>query len=232
MKRSIAVIAVLLAVGCAPGTVLNTASPTASLPSTPSPAATTAGVTAIPTAPPTLATTATPGVTPAAQATASPVATATDVFAGATAAQALLVGLVEPSLRSTCHARDHVYDLEVDSISCGPEDLPFDYSLFGTIGALRDSFQHDVDQAETKPVEDGSCDEGNYLAIYKRDANPVGRVNCRSHTSSSTGALFHVIEWTHEATLVIGYISNRVDAHTWDELIDFWETRAGPFPSR
>ena len=61
---------------------------------------------------------------------------------------------------------------------------------------------------------------------------PAGRVNCREHTSSSTAAMYHVLEWTNDELLVIGYISNRVDVHSWDELITFWQNDAGPFPLR
>ena len=42
-------------------------------------------------------------------------------------------------------------------------------------------------------------------------------------------SLFHVMEWTNDQLLVIGYFSNREDLHTWEELIAFWQEDSGPF---
>jgi len=42
-------------------------------------------------------------------------------------------------------------------------------------------------------------------------------------------SFFHVIEWTSDDLLVVGYISNRADLRSWDDLIAFWQERAGPF---
>ncbi|MEA2676014.1 MAG: hypothetical protein QOJ81_155 [Chloroflexota bacterium] len=133
-----------------------------------------------------------------------------------------------PDLRESCSERDEIYATELASITCGPDDMPFDYSLFDTVGDMDLEFDNDVDGAETPPAESGSCDQGNYLADYDMDGR-VGRVNCREHTSSTTGALFHVIEWTDSNLLVIGYLSIRSDVHTWDELIDFWLNQGGPY---
>ena len=135
-----------------------------------------------------------------------------------------------PDLQASCHVRDQIYATEVISITCGPADLPFDYSLFASVGDLRAAYFYDVAGAETPPQPDGTCPEGNFEAIYERDGGPVGRINCREHTSS-TGSHYHVLEWTHEPLLVIGYISNKVDTHTWDDLIAFWNGKAGPFPA-
>lgn len=90
------------------------------------------------------------------------------------------------------------------------------------------AFDDDVAGAETPPQPNGSCDQGNFLEPYDVDGR-VGRVNCREHTSSSTGAQYHVIEWTDENLLVIGYLSIRVDIHTWNDLIDFWLNQCGPY---
>ena len=133
-----------------------------------------------------------------------------------------------PDLRDTCRERDQIYDREAASITCGPADLPFDYSLFTSSDDMDDAFDDDVAGAETPPEDGGTCSEGNSLDDYDFDGR-VGRVNCREHTSSSTGAQYHVIEWTDENLLVIGYLSIRVDVHTWEELIDFWLNRGGPF---
>ena len=54
--------------------------------------------------------------------------------------------------------------------------------------------------------------------IYPADAVNQSRVNSC------------MCDRTHEALLVIGYISNLAEAHSWDELISFWEEEAGPFP--
>ena len=174
--------------------------------------------TAAPSASPTAAPTATPSPAPT---TPAPTATA------ALSPVELLVSYVHADLRDTCEERDEIYDVELASITCGPDDLPFDYSLFASAADMDAAFDDDVDGAETPPQPDGECNQGNHLAPYDFDGR-VGRVNCREHTSSS-GAQYHVIEWTDEDLLVIGYISNRVDVHTWDELIDFWLNQAGPY---
>lgn len=38
----------------------------------------------------------------------------------------------------------------------------------------------------------------------------------------------HVMEWTHLERLVLGYISNRADLRSCEDLIDFWVKKAGP----
>jgi hypothetical protein len=139
-----------------------------------------------------------------------------------------LVSYAHANLRDTCRERGALYDTEIGSITCGPEDLPFDYSLFDSSDEMDEAFDDDVSGAETPPQPNGECNQGNHLAPFVFDGR-VGRVNCREHTSSSTGAQYHVIEWTDENLLVIGYISNRSDLHTWDELIDFWLNQAGPY---
>lgn len=201
-SRTALLAVVLLSVGC------STAAPTASPTTAPTPAPT-----AAPTAAPTSSPTAAPTPAPTATAALSPVE--------------LLISYAHPDIRDTCHERDQLYDNELASITCGPADLPFDYSLFDSSGEMDAEFDDDVAGAETPPQPDGECNQGNSLAPYDFDGR-VGRVNCREHTSSS-GAQYHVIEWTDENLLVIGYISNRVDVHTWDELIDFWLNQAGPY---
>lgn len=140
---------------------------------------------------------------------------------------------VQASLRDTCHERDEIYATELAAITCGPEDLPFDYSLFDSSDEIDAAFDDDVSGAETPPQPDGECNQGNYLVPYDFDGR-VGRVNCREHTNSTTGAQYHVIEWTDENLLVIGYLSIRTDVHvhTWDELQEFWLNRAGPYATR
>jgi hypothetical protein len=183
-----------------------------------------------PTAPPTVAPTPAPTVPPTPAPTAPPTAAPTATAAPTTALSPveLLTSFVLAELRDSCHEYGPVYDTELGSIECGPEDLPFDYSLFDDPDEMDAAFADDVAGAETPPQPDGECAQGNYLAPYDADGR-VGQVNCREHTSSSTGAQYHIIEWTDENLLVIGYLSIRVDVHTWDELIDFWLNQAGPY---
>jgi hypothetical protein len=175
---------------------------------------------------PTPAPTATPTLAPTAPPTAAPTATA--IPTTALSPIELLISYAPADLRDTCHEYRKVYDAELASIECGPADLPFDYSLFDSSDEMDAAFDDDVAGADTPPQPNGKCNEGNYLEPYDVDGR-VGRVNCYEHTSSSTGSQYHVIEWTDEDLLVIGYISNRVDLHTWDELIDFWLNEAGPY---
>jgi len=93
------------------------------------------------------------------------------------------------------------------------------------------AFDDDVAGAETPPEPDGSCQEGNMLDEYFPQPNvAAGRLNCRIHTNSDTGAEYRIMEWTNNDLLVIGYISNLSEAHSWDELMTFWRAEAGPFP--
>jgi len=209
---------VLLVAAC--GGVTATPTPAATAPPTTPP-------TSAPTAPPTPALpTARPTAPPTALPTAPP--TASFIAEPTLGPSSLLASYAHADLRDTCQERDGIYDAELGSVTCGAEDLPFDYSLFGSQSDMDAAFDDDVAGAETPPEEGGTCAEGNYLSEYDFDGR-VGRVNCREHTSQSTGAHFHVIEWTDQNLLVIGYISNRVDVHSWDELTDFWLNRAGPF---
>lgn len=81
----------------------------------------------------------------------------------------------------------------------------------------------------TPPQQDGRCKDANFEDTYTIGGEIAGRVNCRQHTSSSSGLLYHDIEWTHDELLVLSYISNRADLRSWDELIDFWVEKSGPF---
>lgn len=110
-----------------------------------------------------------------------------------------LTSYVGSDLRDTCHVRSDIesYD-EILSIACGEDDLPFDLSLFSSLSDMNDAYRTDVRGAETPPEPTGTCDQGNFEDEYERDGERVGRVNCREHTSSSSGGQYHVIEWTHE----------------------------------
>ncbi|HUR16591.1 MAG TPA: hypothetical protein VMZ33_04855 [Candidatus Limnocylindrales bacterium] len=144
-----------------------------------------------------------------------------------------LISLAHAGLRSTCFIRDEIYDGEIASVTCGPDDLTFDYSLFVTPDEMNAAFDEDVAGAETPPdPKSTDCASGRHLTDYSFDeGESLGRLNCREHLSSS-GALYHVLEWTSHEFLVIGYLSNRAEAHTWDELVEFWHERAGPIGLR
>ncbi len=139
----------------------------------------------------------------------------------------MLAALVDGTVRDTCAERESVYDTEIVSITCGPEDLPFDLSLFASLDEMAAAYTEDVAQAETQPLPDGVCEMGNFEGAYELGER-IGRYSCREHIGSS-GAAYHVLEWTDEDALVIGYISNLAEAHTWPEIIEFWEERVTAF---
>ena len=93
---------------------------------------------------------------------------------------------------------------------------------------LRAAYQRDLSRSQTKPVPGGSCAKANYENTYSIAGKAGGRVQCREHTSTSTGIRYRDIEWTNDELLVVGFVSNSVK--TWDELIAFWSKDAGPFP--
>jgi hypothetical protein len=128
----------------------------------------------------------------------------------------------------SCQRYKPTYPTELASITCGAEDLPFEYTLFGSIADMAAAYNHDLTLGESPPQPGGSCPDGNFEGPYNgADGTPAGRFNCREHTSTTSGDLFRVIEWTNDDLLVLGYLSNRSDLHTWAELIEFWQT-AGP----
>ncbi len=131
--------------------------------------------------------------------------------------------------QATCHRYPPTYDTELASIECGPEDLLVDYTLFGTLAEMNAAYNGDLHLGDNPSEPDGKCKDANYEGTYTIDDTEVGRLNCRQHTSSSSGSLYHVIEWTRDSLLVLGYISNRADLRTWEDLIDFWSNKAGPF---
>jgi hypothetical protein len=118
---------------------------------------------------------------------------------------------------------------EIVGVVCTGDDIEVDYSLFESAADMQAAYNHDVAGAETPPVPGGTCPEGNYEGEYGAENVVQGRLNCREHTSSS-GANYHVLEWTNDELLVIGYISNRVDLHDWEDLVIYRATTAGPFP--
>jgi hypothetical protein len=188
---------------------------------------------------PTPGATATPAPTAAATAASTATAPATSpaptpaASSGAfpSAAEDLLISYADPALQATCARSDPIYPTEIDSITCGPEDLPFTYSLFSKLDDVKAAYDRDLARGETPPAPNGTCAQANQEGRYTIGDQPAGRRNCRSHHSASTGDPFNVIEWTNEQLLVIGYFSNRADLHTWAELITFWQEQAGPFPA-
>ena len=143
--------------------------------------------------------------------------------------EALLISYAHPDYQDSCVRYSPTYPTELASIACGLEDLPVYYTLFATLSDMAAGYNGDLDLGDFPPQQDGTCAEANYEAAYTIDDEEAGRVSCRQHTSSRTGVLYHDIEWTHDELLVLGYISNRADLRTWDELIDFWIEKSGPF---
>jgi hypothetical protein len=92
---------------------------------------------------------------------------------------------------------------------------------------MRAAYNRDLSRSETKPVAGGSCSKANYESAYSISGKPAGRVQCREHTSTSTGLRYRDIEWTNDTLLVVGFVSHR--EATWDELISFWTNEGGPF---
>ncbi|MEP7379929.1 MAG: hypothetical protein ABI725_10265 [Chloroflexota bacterium] len=206
-----------------------TATPSATPTTAPTPAPTaspTAAPTATPTIAPTPAPTATPTAAPTATPTPAPTATGEAVFPNAY--EDLLVSYVLTEIQDTCKRYPPTYDTELASVECGPEDLTFDYTLFDSAEAMNAAYNGDLDLGDFPSDPDGSCKEANYEDTYTIGGDVAGRVNCRQHTSSSSGSLYHVIEWTSDELLVLGYISNRADLRSWQDLIDFWVNKAGP----
>lgn len=136
---------------------------------------------------------------------------------------------VAADYQDSCERYPPTYDAELASIACGPEDLLFDFTLFGSQADVATAYNGDLHLGDFPPAPDGRCKDANYEAAYTIGETEAGRINCRQHTSPSSGSLYHVIEWTRDDLLVIGYISNRADLRSWQDLIDFWTQRAGPF---
>jgi hypothetical protein len=214
----IALLAALALVACSGGA-----------PATPSPAPTAVPTaTAAPTAAPTPTARPSPAPTASPTVASTAVASATPQGAFPSAAEDLLISFAAPDMQATCGRYPPTYDTELASISCGPEDLIFQYTLFGSLSDMAAGYNNDLSLGDSPPAPGGSCPEGNFEGPYNSSAGDyVGRFNCRQHTSSSSGSLYHVIEWTNDGLLVIGYISNRADLRSWADLIAFWQD-AGP----
>ena len=56
------------------------------------------------------------------------------------------MAMAKSDLQSTCTESDQIYDAEVASITCGTEDLPFDYSLFESLDEMQAAYQDDVER--------------------------------------------------------------------------------------
>ena len=136
---------------------------------------------------------------------------------------------VGPDYQDSCERYPPTYDTELASISCGPPDLKFEFTLFEAHADMAAAYDGDIGLGDFPPQQDGACDQANYEHKYTIGDKVAGRINCRQHTSASSGALYHVIEWSRDELLVIGYVSNRADLRSWQDLIDFWTQRAGPF---
>jgi hypothetical protein len=203
------------------------ATPRSAAPTSPPTALPTLAPTSAATLAPTLAPTAAPTPGPTAPVTAAPTQTAGDGFPNSF--EDLLVSYVGPDYQASCKRYPPTYDTELASIECGPDDLLFDFTLFRSKADMDIAYQGDLDLGD-KPIDpNGQCSDANYEDAYSVGDAVAGRVNCRQHTSSSSGSLYHVIEWTNDELFVVGYVSNRADLRSWQDLIDFWTNDAGPF---
>jgi hypothetical protein len=142
------------------------------------------------------------------------------------AAEAALLDHIPTDTRGTCGPADPFYRLEIDSVTCAPQEgLNVDYSSFESVDDVRAGFDFDYERAEPTPTEDGECSEGTLLSTYTIDEGDVaGQIMCTTFTSD--GRTFRVIEWTNEPLRILGYMQSAT--LEWDELIEFWSTKAGP----
>ena len=212
------------AVPTAAPTPVPTAAPTPSPTPAPTPVPTvaptpvqTVAPTPVPTVAPTVAPTPVPTVAPS----------ASDEGSFPNEAESMLISYVSSDLQGSCVRERRIYATEIESVTCGPTDLPFTYTSFGTTAAMRAAYNRDLSRARTPAVPGGTCSKANYEASYTVSSKPAGRIACRDRISTSSGLLFREMEWTNDQLLVLGFFSNRV--HPWDELIDFWTNSGGPF---
>ena len=105
---------------------------------------------------------------------------------------------VLPEYQDSCERYPPTYDTELASIECGPEDLPIDYTLFANLADMAEGYNGDLRLGDFPGTPEGKCRDANYEDTYNIDGEDAGRVNCRQHTLASSGALYHVIEWTHD----------------------------------
>jgi hypothetical protein len=174
-----------------------------------------------------------PTVAPTPEPTATPAASASAGASGEegdfpNADEAALLEHIPTDTRGSCARTDLFYREEIDSVSCEPaENLFVDYSSFGSVEDVRAAFDRDFERAEPTPTEDGQCDQGNLIVPYTVGDNedPAGQVMCTVVTVSS-GREFKVIEWTNESLGILGYLQS--STLEWDELIEFWSSKAGP----
>jgi hypothetical protein len=215
---SVLAVAALLA-ACSAAAPTNSPAPPTPAPTAPATAAPTQAPTAPPTATPTAAPTAAP----------TPAATPSGAADFPNESEALLVSMVLPEYQASCERYPPTYDTELASIQCGPADLPVDYTLFASRADMDAAYAGDLDLGDFPSIPDGRCTDANSEDTYAIDGEIAGRINCRQHTSSSSGSVYNVMEWTHFELLVLSYISNRADLRSWDALINFWAHKAGPF---
>ncbi|MBM4408631.1 MAG: hypothetical protein FJ038_08565 [Chloroflexi bacterium] len=157
--------------------------------------------------------------------TPPPAASATPVSTGS-AAEALLISYIPEALRESCGRDRQIYSTELTTITCGPDEFPVTYTLFGAARDMQAAYNQDLPRARIRPVANGTCEEANFEATYKVDGNVAGRLACRDRVGKG-GFTYKEMEWTNDQLLVLGFISNRIK--TWDEMIDFWSNEAGPY---
>jgi hypothetical protein len=126
-----------------------------------------------------------------------------------------------------CRSADTIYGSEVDSISCASEDQPaIDYTSFAAADDMDGEFKSDAKAADTPTTSKGQCAKGTYEGTYTIDGKDAGSIRCMVVTGTQTGTKYRVIEWTNDSLLILSYMSS--STMSWDDLIAFWQSSAGP----
>jgi len=138
-----------------------------------------------------------------------------------------ILNRVPAAVRAGCQAVDVIYTGEIDSIHCSAVGQPdVDYSKFPGLAEMGAAFDEDRDIAVTPPTAQGTCAQGNYESSYSVTDSVAGQIRCMTVTGSKTGTVYRVIEWTNEPLLILSYLSSAT--LSWDEIILFWQSQAGP----
>ena len=168
-----------------------------------------------------------PNATPVPTPRPDPSPTATTAGGFPSASEQAILDHVGVDTVASCEAADEFYGAEVDSVRCRPQEgLVVDYTLFESLGDLNEAFQADVEVAETPPTEAGDCDQANLLTTYTiEEGAEAGKIMCIVVKSNNRD--YRVIEWTNEGLKILGYVQSAT--LEWDELIEYWRSKAGPY---
>jgi hypothetical protein len=134
---------------------------------------------------------------------------------------------VPEGVQPGCHSTDTIYGSEIDSISCSSEGQPaIDYTSFLLAEDMDGEFKADAKVADTPTTSKGTCSKGTYEGTYTIDGKDAGSIRCMVVTGSQTGTKYRVIEWTNDSLVILTYMSS--STMSWDDLIAFWQSSAGP----